>query len=87
MPNTRSAAKRERADKKRRQRNLRFESELKSLTRKFQKLIADGSAEAKDFYRTLTKRLDQAASKKLIHRNTASRRKSRLARLVARKFS
>ena len=85
MPNTRAAAKRQRADQKRRERNLKLESELKSLTRKFRKLSANGSSsDLETLYRALSKRLDQAASKGLIHRNRASRKKSRLARLIAK---
>ena len=84
MPNIRSAAKRVRADAKRRQRNQNFESELKSLTKKFHKLVKEGQKDqAKSLYPSIVKRLDQAATKKIIHKNTASRNKSRLARYVA----
>ena len=84
MPNTRAAAKRVRADAKRRMRNLQVISELKSLTRKFQKLTKEGQKEpAGALYRTIAKRLDQAAKRQIIHRNTASRKKARLARYCA----
>ncbi|MBI3616416.1 MAG: 30S ribosomal protein S20 [Candidatus Omnitrophica bacterium] len=81
MPITRSAAKRVRADRKRHLWNLEIKSELKTLTRNFLKSIKEGGADkARSALGTLLKRLDQAASKKTIHRNTASRLKSRLSR-------
>ena len=81
MPIIHAAEKRMRADRKRRERNLRVASELKSLTRKLLKGIQEGqAAQAKEVYHLLTKRLDQATSKGILHKNTASRKKSRLAR-------
>lgn len=86
MPNIKAAAKRVRADKKRRQRNLGFQSELKTLTRRFLEALQPGKeAQAKEFFRTLSKRLDQAVNKGIIHKNTASRKKSRYAARLAKK--
>ncbi len=84
MPNIRSAEKRVRADRKRRERNLDFASELKTFSRKFQAVLGSkDSKKAQELFRAFTKRLDQAATKGIIHRNTASRKKSRLARHLA----
>ncbi|MBI3322102.1 MAG: 30S ribosomal protein S20 [Candidatus Omnitrophica bacterium] len=84
MPNTRSAAKRTRADAKRRLRNLDMKSELKTLMRRFRELLQAGKkTEAQEAYRQLSRRLDQAASRDVLHRNTASRKKSRLARQLS----
>ncbi len=70
-----------RADQKRRERNLDFASELKTLTKKFREHVKSGGGpQTQELFRTLVKRLDQAASKKIIHRNTASRKQGRLAR-------
>ena len=70
-----------RADRKRHLRNLEINSALKTLTRNFIKLAKEGQADqARSALGILTKRLDQAANKKTIHRNTASRLKSRLSR-------
>lgn len=85
MPNTRSAAKRVRADAHRRLRNLEVRSELKTLIRKFREALRAGGEGAQTAYRHLVKRLDQAARRNIIHRNTASRRKSRLARQLQKK--
>ena len=85
MPNTRSAAKRTRADRKRHLRNLNIKSELKTLTRKFLQLVKGGETDpARTTLGALTKRLDQAAGRKILHRNTASRLKSRLSRRLAK---
>ncbi len=87
MPNIRAAAKRQRADRARHHRNLYFSSELKTLERNFQKTVREGSpSEVQTLYRLLTKKVDQAAGKKILHRNTASRTKARLARLSASKL-
>lgn len=84
MPNIRSAIKRVRADAKRRDRNLDRKSELKTLVRKFRELVQAGKKdEAKAFYPTVARGLDQAAGRKALHKNTASRKKSRLARQLA----
>ena len=73
-----------RADRKRRTRNLCFASELKTLTPKFDRLVkAKQKDEAKSALSQLLKRLDQAAGKKIIHRKTADRKKSRLSRRLA----
>ena len=84
MPILHAAEKRMRADRKRRLRNQRVESELKSLTRKFEKLCAEKSDQAQGALRSLIKRLDQAASKGILHRNAASRTKSRLSRRLVK---
>jgi small subunit ribosomal protein S20 len=45
--------------------------------------LHDGKLDqAKDLLSKVTKKLDQVAAKGALHRNTASRRKSRLARRV-----
>ena len=85
MPNTRSAAKRMRADATRRLRNLEANSELKTLTRQFTRSLEEKQADqAKKLYPLLTSLIDQSAKRGILHRNTASRKKSRLARSLAK---
>ena len=85
MPNIRSAAKRMRADAKRRQRNLEAKSKLKTLVRQFTRTVEEKKADqAKKLYPLLTRLLDQSARKGILHRNTASRKKSRLALQLAK---
>ena len=85
MPNIRSAAKRMRADAKLRLRNLEAKSKLKTLVRQFTRSIEGSQADqAKKIYPLLTRLLDQSARKGILHRNTASRKKSRLALQLAK---
>jgi len=84
MPNLPGAAKRLRQNEKRRVRNKARKSELKTLSKRLERAIHDGHKdEAEQLFRRLSKRLDQAADKRVIHPNTAGRRKSRLAKRFA----
>ena len=81
MPHTESAKKRHRQSLERRSRNRDRTTELKTLAKKLLRSVHDGKPdEAKDLYRELTKRLDQAAVKKVIHPHKAARVKARLAK-------
>lgn len=83
MPNTYCATKALRQSIKRRLHNRTLRSTLRGLIRKVRSAADAGNVEgAKDALRVVTKGLDKAAAKHLIHKNTASRLKSRLAKLV-----
>jgi small subunit ribosomal protein S20 len=85
MPIKFAAVRQLRKDRKRHQRNQALRAELKTLTRRLARLFKGPQLEeAKTLLRLLTKKLDRAASRGIIHRNTASRTKSRLARRLAR---
>lgn len=80
MPRRRTSIKKTRADKKKHLRNLRIKQHLKKTLKKFQALLsAKNIEEAKKFLKQAYQELDKAAKKKVIHPNTASRKKSRLA--------
>ena len=81
MPIKHAALKQIRKDRKRRQRNQAVRSELKTLTKRLLALLKDQKLdEAKTLIRTVVSKFDRAASTGIIHRNTAARYKSRLAR-------
>ena len=81
MPIKHAALKQIRKDRARRERNNALRSELKTLTRRLLNLLsAKKSKEAGELLRLVAKKYDHAASKHLIHRNTAARYKSRLTR-------
>lgn len=83
MANRRAAIKRLRVDKKRRLRNLKIKNELKKTIKKFQALVsAKNINEAKAILGKVYSLLDKAAKKRIIHPNTANRRKARLAQKV-----
>jgi small subunit ribosomal protein S20 len=83
MPNNRNAAKAMRQANKRRLRNRTARTSLRTVIRKVQDAVKTSDpAAAETAFRTAVKKLDQAASKKFIHRNKASRLKSRLSALI-----
>jgi small subunit ribosomal protein S20 len=83
MPNTKSAKKRMKQSETRRLRNRSVKSSVKTQVRKVRDAITGGNFEDADTqFRTAVKRLDQAAAKGVIHRNAASRTKSRLSQAV-----
>lgn len=83
MPNTASSKKRLRQNDKLRRHNRTLRSRMRSQLRKVREAVAEGDSEkAQAEFRVATKRLDQAASKNLIHKNAAARSKSRLSKLV-----
>ncbi len=83
MATHKSALKRQKQDEKRSQRNVHIRSTLKTLIKRVRLAV-----EAKDIDKartTLTEAIpaiDKAKSKGVIHRNTASRKISRLTRRV-----
>ena len=80
MANTRSAAKQARASLRRGASNKSIKSRLHTLERKFLAAVAAKKAEdTTELYRLLSSALDKAAKTKVIHRNNASRKKSRLS--------
>jgi small subunit ribosomal protein S20 len=84
---TASAKKQARAGARRAVRNRGTRSEVKTLIVKARKALADGSAETTERVATTVealRSLDRAATKKVLHRNNAARRKSRLARQLAK---
>jgi small subunit ribosomal protein S20 len=83
MPNNRNAAKAMRQANRRRLRNRAARTSLRSVIRKVKEASTTGdSAAIQTAFKTAVKKLDQAASKKFIHRNKAARLKSRLSALV-----
>jgi small subunit ribosomal protein S20 len=78
-----SAEKQMRQDIKRRARNRKNASQLKTQVKKLRAAIATGDAEAaKKLLRETVGEIDKAAKKGVVHDNAASRHKSRLTRKV-----
>ncbi len=83
MPNIKSSIRSVKTDAERRVHNNSLKSELKTYTRKVEETVAAGNNdEAKALLEKAASCIDKAASKGVIHKNTAARKKSRLARLV-----
>lgn len=82
MPNIKSAIKRVKVTEAKTLQNSIKKSELKTTVKKCKEAIATGEGTAADSYKSATKALDKAAAKNLLHKNTAARKKSRLAKAL-----
>lgn len=81
MPNIKSVIKRMKQAEVRRQRNRQVKSQLKSAVKKlFVSLEGNETQEAQNNYRQASRLIDKAASKGVLHKRTAARKKSRLAK-------
>ncbi len=84
MPHTKSQEKRDRQAIASRVRNRSIRSELKTRARQVEEAAESGDREATEqALRSAQKRIDQAVAKGVLKKNTANRRKARLARLVS----
>jgi len=83
MANSAQARKRARQAEATRQRNASLKSTLRSAVKKVKKAIAAGDkAAATAQLKSSQAVIDRIADKKIVHKNTASRTKSRLAQAV-----
>lgn len=82
MPNIKSAKKRVHVIAVKTARNKALKSNLKSTIKIAQTSIAGGSADSQESVRLAIKKIDQATAKGLLHKNTAARKKSQLARAL-----
>ncbi|MBN2403472.1 MAG: 30S ribosomal protein S20 [Spirochaetes bacterium] len=82
MANTKSTEKRIRQNEKHRRHNSAIKSSLRTSAKKVLKTISASSniEELKENYKQFAKRMDTAARKRIIHKNAAARKKSRIAR-------
>jgi small subunit ribosomal protein S20 len=79
-----SALKQMRQGEKRRARNRKNLSQLKTQLKKLRSVIAEGNADAAGKLLPVTEaEIDKAAKKGVVHDNAAARYKSRLARKVS----
>ena len=80
MANIKSQIKRNRQTVVRTERNKAVRSELKTRTKTASAAATEGAEGAEELVRAAQKRIDTAATKGVIHKNAAARRKSRLAK-------
>ena len=80
MPNIKSAKKRVKVIATKTRRNRALNSNLKTTNKKTEAALAGSSSDSTAAVTLAIKKIDQAAAKGLLHKNTAARRKSRLAR-------
>jgi small subunit ribosomal protein S20 len=81
LANIKSAIKRLKQSVKRNQRNRRIKSHVKSAIKDFHLYLAEqDESKARAAYARVSKIIDQAVSRGVLHKNNGSRKKSRLAR-------
>ena len=83
MANNKSQIKRNRQNETRRLRNKGVRSEVRTRT-KAAVAAAESGAGYEDELRAAIKRIDKAATKGVLHKNTAARKKSRLVKQLAK---
>lgn len=84
MANIKSAIKRAKLSEERRVRNAAIKSTVRTAVRKYREAVQAGdstkaAAALSDAFSTI----DKAATKGVLHKNTASRKKARLAKLLS----
>lgn len=83
MPNIKSAIKRAKTSEKRRLRNASRRSALRTAVKAVETAVANNDINAaREAFKLAAKKLDKAVTKGLLHKNTAARKKSRLAKKV-----
>jgi small subunit ribosomal protein S20 len=83
MPSSASSKKRLRQNQAHRLHNRSIKSNVRSSIRKVRTAVDAGDVEASSVaFQVVTKNLDQAAAKHVIHANKAARTKSRLSKAI-----
>jgi small subunit ribosomal protein S20 len=84
MANIKSQIKRNKQNEKHAERNKAVRTALKTSTKKIRTAVDAGDAEeAQARQREAARALDKAVAKGIVHKRTAARRKSRLAKAVS----
>lgn len=84
MPNIRSVVKDVKKSRANRLRNISAKSALKTFVKKAKTALEADDPQAAAAVRTAVSFIDKTAERGIIHRNAASRRKSRLMKRAAR---
>jgi small subunit ribosomal protein S20 len=82
VANIKSQIKRNRQNEKRRLRNKSVRAELRTRTKNAVVAAESGAENSVDVLRLAIKRIDKAAARGVIHKNTAANHKSRLVRRI-----
>ena len=84
MANIKQQKKRVRIQARERLENLRYRSTIKTLTKRLEAAVAEGDEERVSAeHRELVRTIDRATTRGALHRNTAARKKSQAAKIVA----
>jgi len=84
MANIKQQKKRVETASRQRLENLRYRSTIKTLAKRLERAVEDGDGDRVTAeHRELVRTIDRAVSRGALHRNTAARKKSKAARVVA----
>ncbi len=83
MPNIKSAIKRVRTNESKNAQNSHVKSAMRSSVKKAETALTNKDENASDSVKVAIQQVEKAASKGLIHKNTAARRKSSLMKKQA----
>jgi len=84
MANIKQQKKRVGTASRQRLENLRYRSTIKTLAKRLEHAVEDADADrVAAEHRELVRTIDRAVSRGALHRNTAARKKSQAARIVA----
>jgi len=85
VPNIKQQEKRMRLAARERLQNRRYKSAIRTLFKRLQTTVEEHDRErTQQLFTELTSKIDKAVSKGALHKNTAARKKSRVARMLAR---
>jgi small subunit ribosomal protein S20 len=84
LPNIKSAEKRVLVGERNNLRNRIVKSGVKSALKKFDVAATAGQADAKELFVKAASAVDKAASKGVIHKNAANRKKAQLAKKMSK---
>jgi small subunit ribosomal protein S20 len=83
MPIKKAAKKYMRVTARKTEKNRKIRGQFRSTLKAAREAVAQGALDkAREFFKKAQKSLDKAAQKKVIHKNTAARYKSRLNKLI-----
>jgi len=82
LPNIKSAIKRVRVSETKTLKNSIRKSVLRTNIKKCKEAIASNDSDAANALKVAIKTIDKSAAKNIIHKNTAARRKSKLAKAL-----
>jgi small subunit ribosomal protein S20 len=85
VPQRKTSVKDLKKSKAHRLHNIDIKTDLKKTIKAFLEAVASKPEEAKALLSTLYKKLDKAAKRNVLNKNTASRRKARFAKLLVSK--
>jgi len=79
---SKSALKRQRQEKKKSARNKMIKSKIKTLIKKTKKGVLENDKNLENYLKSTIKEIDKASTKGVLHKNNASRKKSRLLHYI-----